>query len=64
VKAPMLVLAARNDGTRIDGDAVAVAQVYRTDVELFSGMGQVMMLEPGWSAVAERIDSWLTAQGL
>jgi len=64
VKAPMLVLGAEDDGMRIDGDALAVAQIYQTEVEMFPGMGHVMMLEPGWQAVAERIDGWLAAQGL
>jgi hypothetical protein len=27
-------------------------------------MGHNMMLEPGWQAVAERIDNWLGGQGL
>ena len=64
VKAPMLVLGAQDDGMRIDGDALAVAQTYQTEVEIFPDMGHVMMLEPGWQAVAERIDSWLGGQGL
>jgi pimeloyl-ACP methyl ester carboxylesterase len=64
VTAPMLVLGAKDDGSRIDGDASAVAGIYQADVEIFPDIGHVMMLEPGWQAVAERIDSWLTAQGL
>jgi pimeloyl-ACP methyl ester carboxylesterase len=64
VKAPMLVLGAEDDGMRIDGDACAVARIYEADVELFPDMGHVMMLESGWQAVAERIDSWLGGQGL
>lgn len=64
VTAPMLVLGARDDGSRIDGDASAVAAMYQADVEIFPDMGHVMMLEPGWQTVAERIDGWLTAQGL
>jgi pimeloyl-ACP methyl ester carboxylesterase len=64
VKAPMLVLGAEVDGMRIDGDASAVARIYEADVELFPDMGHVMMLESGWQAVAERIDSWLGGQGL
>ena len=64
VKAPMLVLGAQDDGMRIDGDALAVAQTYQTEVEIFPDMGHVMMLEPGWQAVAERIVGWLSAQGL
>jgi pimeloyl-ACP methyl ester carboxylesterase len=64
VKAPILILGAQDDGMRIDGDASAVAGIYQADVEIFPDMGHVMMLETGWQAVAERIDSWLTAQGL
>jgi hypothetical protein len=60
----MLVLGAKDDRSRIDGDASAVAGIYQADVELFPDMGHVMMLETGWQAVAERIDSWLTDQGL
>jgi pimeloyl-ACP methyl ester carboxylesterase len=62
VTAPMLVLGAQDDGMRIDGDALAVAQTYHTEVETFPDMGHVMMLETGWHAVAERIDGWLAAQ--
>lgn len=64
VPAPMLVLGARDDGSRIDGDASAFAATYQADVEIFPDMGHVMMLEAGWQAVAERIDRWLTDRGL
>ncbi len=64
VRAPMLVLGAQDDGMRIDGDASAVAEIYQTEVALFPDMGHVMMYEPGWQAVAERIDGWLAGQGL
>jgi pimeloyl-ACP methyl ester carboxylesterase len=64
VTAPMLVLGARDDGMRIDGDVSAFAETYQTDLELFPDMGHVMMLETGWQAVAQRIDSWLGGQGL
>jgi hypothetical protein len=30
----------------------------------FPDMGHNMMLEAGWTAVAERIDSWLSAREL
>jgi pimeloyl-ACP methyl ester carboxylesterase len=50
VKSPMLVLGAADDGMHIDGDALAVAQIYRTDLEIFPDMGHVMMLEPGWES--------------
>ena len=60
---PMLVLGAQDDGMRVDGDALAVAQSYGAEVEIFPGMGHVMMLEPGWQMVAEKIESWLADQG-
>ncbi|CDO32287.1 alpha/beta hydrolase [Mycolicibacterium porcinum] len=58
---PMLVLGAGADGMRVAGDASAVAGIYQADLELFPGMGHIMMLGPGWQVVAEKIDSWLTA---
>jgi alpha-beta hydrolase superfamily lysophospholipase len=38
------------------------AAVYGTTAEIFPAMGHDMILEPGWRAVAERIDGWLTVQ--
>lgn len=64
VTAPMLVLGARDDASRVDGDASAVAAAYGADRQVFPDMGHVMMLEPGWRAVAERIQTWLTGKGL
>lgn len=61
VTAPILVLGAEADGSRITGDASAVVAIYQADVEMFPEMGHMMMLEPGWQSVAERIDSWLSA---
>jgi pimeloyl-ACP methyl ester carboxylesterase len=40
------------------------ARAYHTEPEFFADMGHNMMLEPGWQAVAERIDGWLTTRGL
>jgi alpha-beta hydrolase superfamily lysophospholipase len=39
VTAPMLVLGAKDDGSRIDRDVSAVARTYRTDVEIFPAWG-------------------------
>jgi pimeloyl-ACP methyl ester carboxylesterase len=64
VTTPLLVLGAKDDGSRIDGDVSAFAGTYQADVELFPDMGHVMMLEAGWQAVAERIGGWLGGQGL
>ena len=64
VTAPLLVLGATDDGSRADGDVSAAARTYQTDAEFFPGMGHMMMLEPGWQAVAERMEGWLGGQGL
>jgi hypothetical protein len=36
--------------------------MYQAEVETFPDMGHVMMLEPRWSDVAERIRTWLVGQ--
>ena len=64
IKAPILVMGAESDGGVTTREVRATALAYRTQAEIFSDMGHDMMLEPGWQAVAERIDGWLTAQGL
>ena len=63
VTTPLLVLEAEEVswGPKM---ALDIAGAYRTDVEFFPKMGHNMMLEPGWQAVAERIDGWLSGQGL
>ncbi len=63
VATPMLVLGALDDGAVSRHEVHATARAYRTVADFFDG-GHDMMLEPGWRAVAERIDSWLTAKGL
>jgi pimeloyl-ACP methyl ester carboxylesterase len=64
VTAPVLVLGATEDGSRAYGEVSAVARTYQTDAEFFPDMGHMMMLEPGWQAVAQRIEGWLGRQGL
>lgn len=64
VTAPVLVLGALDDGAVTPGEVHATARAYRTEPVFFDGMGHNMMLEPGWRAVAERIDDWLAARGL
>jgi len=63
VSTPVLVLGGAHDGTVTNDDVHATARAYRTNAELFP-MGHNMMLEPGWPAVAERIESWLGERGL
>ena len=64
VNTPMLVLGAKCDRSVTSREVCATAREYRTDAEIFPNMGHDMMLEPGWSNVTERIDIWLSAQGL
>jgi pimeloyl-ACP methyl ester carboxylesterase len=61
---PVLVLGADEDGCCPAQALRATARAYRTTAEVFHGMGHDMMLEPGWEAVAGRIDEWLTGLGL
>ncbi|MCG7596668.1 alpha/beta hydrolase [Mycobacterium sp. PSTR-4-N] len=64
IRTPMLVLGADDDGAVTRAEVEATARAYRTEAEFFPRMGHNMMLEPGWEAVAARIDAWLTAQRL
>lgn len=64
VRTPMLVLGADEDGAHTRNEVVATARAYGTEAEFFPDMGHNMMLDLGWSAVAERIDSWLGTRGL
>lgn len=60
----LLVLGAECDGGLTRNVVLATARAYRTEAEFFPNMGHNMMLEPGWQAVAERINGWLTTRGL
>jgi alpha-beta hydrolase superfamily lysophospholipase len=64
VHTPMLVLGAADDACFSPKEVRATARAYGTEAEIFPGMGHDMMLEPGWTAVAERIDTWLGTRGL
>jgi pimeloyl-ACP methyl ester carboxylesterase len=59
VSTPTLVLGAADDACFSPKEVRATARAYRTEADIFAGMGHDMMLEPGWTAVAERIDRWL-----
>jgi len=63
-RVPMLILGAEDDTIFSQREIRRTAAVYGADAEIFPDMGHDMMLEPGWQAVAERIDGWLTARGL
>ncbi len=64
VTSPILVLGADQDGAHTRDEILATARAYGTKAEFFAGMGHNMMLEPGWTMVADRIDSWLRSRGL
>ena len=58
---PMLVLGAEDDTIIVSQRQIRrTAAVYGAEAEIFPNIGHNMMLEPGWQAVAERIDAWLT----
>lgn len=60
----LLVLGAAEDGAVTRKEVEATARAYRTEAQFFPGMGHDMMLEPGWAAVATRVDDWLSAHDL
>jgi pimeloyl-ACP methyl ester carboxylesterase len=64
VTTPVLVLGAQLDAVITLAEMTATAKAYGSDAEVFRDMGHNMMLEPGWVAVAERIHTWLSGQGL
>jgi pimeloyl-ACP methyl ester carboxylesterase len=64
VTTPLLVLGAEEDTAHTRSEIVATARAYGTTAEFFPDMGHNMMLEPGWTAVADRIDNWLCTRGL
>ena len=64
VSAPLLVVGGECDGHITKMELQATARAYNLVPEVFPRMGHNMMLEPGWRAVAERIDGWLTTHEL
>lgn len=64
VSTDLLILGAADDGAVTAEEVLATARAYGARAEFFDGMGHNMMLEPGWQAVAERIDGWLVSRGL
>jgi pimeloyl-ACP methyl ester carboxylesterase len=64
ISTPLLVLGASDDGAVTASEVHATARAYGVEAEFFPRMGHDMMLEPGWAAVADRIDVWLNGRGL
>jgi alpha-beta hydrolase superfamily lysophospholipase len=58
VKANLLVLGAAKVAVFGVDEVKATARAYKTEAEIFDGMGHDMMLEPEWRSVAERIVGW------
>lgn len=63
-RVPLLVLGAEHDAIVTPRETRSIATTYGTDAEIFPNLAHDMMLEPGWQAVAERVQRWLTAHGL
>lgn len=63
-RVPMLVLGAEDDVIVSQRQIRRTAAVYGASAQIFPDIGHDMMLEPGWPAVAERMDGWLARQGL
>ncbi len=61
---PMLILGAANDALISCAEIESTARAYDTRAEFFPNMAHVMILEPGWEEVAERILKWLKETGL
>lgn len=59
VRAPVLVLGAERDGIFTVAEILRTARAYGTEAEVFPGLGHDMMLDEGWSEVADRIDGWI-----
>jgi pimeloyl-ACP methyl ester carboxylesterase len=64
VSSPVMVVGASDDGVFTTKEQRATAHAYRTEAEIVPDMGHDMMLEPGWSDVAERMNGWLRNRGL
>jgi pimeloyl-ACP methyl ester carboxylesterase len=60
VRTPMLVLGAAHDGFLTVRDVERTAQAYGNTAEIFP-MGHDMMLDKGWTSVADRIAAWASA---
>jgi pimeloyl-ACP methyl ester carboxylesterase len=64
IAAPLLVAGAGHDGATSREEVVATARAYGATAEFFPHVGHNMMLDEGWTVVAERIDDWLSGRGL
>jgi alpha-beta hydrolase superfamily lysophospholipase len=63
VRAPVLVLGAERDAVISVADVRRTGQAYRTEAEIFPGMGHDLMLDVGWEKVADRVEAWARKRG-
>lgn len=61
IKTPMLVIGGENDWTITRSDVEATAKAYGAEMVMFPGAHD-LMLEPGWEAVAQRIDAFIRSK--
>jgi pimeloyl-ACP methyl ester carboxylesterase len=59
IQVPVLVLGAERDAFFTVSEVRDTARAYRTEAQIFSGMGHNMMLDQGWQKVADQIDCWM-----
>ncbi len=59
VRVPVLVLGAERDSIFTAAEVRSTARAYRTEAEIFPGMGHDMMLDTDWPKVADRIGWWI-----
>jgi pimeloyl-ACP methyl ester carboxylesterase len=63
ISTPLLVVGAELDACITRSEVHDTARAFGTDAQFFP-MGHNMMLEPGWTDVAQRIADWLAARRL
>lgn len=59
IRVPVLVLGAEQDAFFTVREVRRTARAYRTEAEIFPGMGHNMTLDEGWHMVVDRIDDWV-----
>lgn len=64
ITTPMLVMGGEKDQIYSPADVRRTARAYHTEPVFIPDTGHEVMMEPGWAAVANTIESWLCQQGL
>lgn len=63
-RVPLLVIGAERDAIVTSRETHSIAKLYGAEARIFPNLAHDLMLEPGWRAVADRMQSWLSAHGL